>query len=233
GAASPPRPGGASRPSRPGRPNRPGKPAPVAVEVDTDATAKTALLIRTMSSEDFQANTAIDIWIEHLSQLREDADRLATFSLTPEAAADLVRELVHGFRRTDVASDMKTLLKAIDYGLTVDKQAPPAAIVCAETINSFVHSLGAEKLSDKDRPVIGLQDGNSRMAFEARPASDTAFDLPQEQRAAAEDFWTDWVYMLEALFVGNAKDGDAGEINIEQNMAIGRVVNGLDAEQTA
>ncbi|WP_282061639.1 putative virulence factor [Roseobacter litoralis] len=233
GAASPPRPGGASRPSRPGRPNRPGKPAPVAVEVDTDATAKTASLIRTMSSEDFQANTAIDIWIEHLSQLREDADRLATFSLTPEAAADLVRELVHGFRRTDVASDMKTLLKAIDYGLTVDKQAPPAAIVCAETINSFVHSLGAEKLSDKDRPVIELQDGNSRMAFEARPASDTAFDLPQEQRAAAEDFWTDWVYMLEALFVGNAKDGDAGEINIEQNMAIGRVVNGLDAEQAA
>ncbi|MFK7744485.1 MAG: putative virulence factor [Roseobacter sp.] len=234
GAAAPARPG-ASRPGRPGRPNRPGAAAaaPAAVETKPDETAKSASLIRTMTSEEFQANTAVDIWIEHLTSLREDTDRLAAFSLTSEAAADLTRELVHGFRRTDVAGDMKTLLKAIDYGLTVDKQAPPAAIVCAEAINKFVYSLGAERLTDKDRPVIDIGDGTTRMAFEARVTSDTAFDLPQEQRAAAEDVWTDWVYMLEALFVGNAKDGDSGEINIEQNIAIGKVVGGLEGDQAA
>lgn len=186
-----------------------------------------------MTSEDFQANTAIDIWIEHLTQFRQDADRLAAFRITPEAAADLTRELVHGFRRIDVVQDMKSLLKAIDYGLTVDKQAPPAAIVCAETINKFVYSLGAGKMSDKERPSIEMQDGTTRQVFVGHSASDTAFDLPQEQRAAAVEFWTDWVYTLEALLVGNAKDGDAGEINIEQNMAIGRVVGALDGQAAA
>jgi hypothetical protein len=186
-----------------------------------------------MSSEEFQANTAIDIWIEHLGHLRADTDRLAAFSLTPEAAANLMRELVHGFRRIGIAEDMKSMLKAIDYGLTVDKQAPPAAIVCAETINRFVYALGAEKMPEKDRPTIEMADGTTRMVFAPQEASDTADDLPQEQRAAAELYWTDWVYTLEALCVGNARDGDAGEINVEQNMAIGRVVGGLEAAEAA
>jgi hypothetical protein len=190
-------------------------------------------MIRTMTSEEFQANTAIDIWIEHLTQFREDTDRLSAFSLTPEAAADLVREMVHGFRRIRVAQDMKALLKSIDYGLTVDKQAPPAAIVCAEAINRFVYTLGAEKMPEKDRPVIDLGDGTSRRVFEPHHTSDTASDLPQEQRAATEAYWTDWVYTLEALFVGNANDGDSGEINKEQNRAIGRVVVGLEGSEAA
>lgn len=232
-SSGPARPGGAGRPSRPGRPNRPGGSAPAAVETASDATEKTASMIQTMTSEEFQANTAIDIWIEHLTQFREDTDRLAAFSMTPETAANLTRELVHGFRRVNIANDMKVMLKSIDYGLTVDKQAPPAAIVCAETINRFVYTLGAERMSDKDRPDVALNDGASRKAFAQRDASDTAFDLPQDQRAAAEEFWTDWVYTLEALFVGNAKDGDAGEINIEQNMAIGRVVGGLEGAEAA
>jgi hypothetical protein len=235
GTSAPPRPGGPVRPARPGRPNRPGG-AGAAVAAEraggTDALAR-ASAIRTMTSEEFQAYTAIDIWIEQLSQLREDVDRLQAFSLTEDTAADLMRELVHGFRRTVVAEDMKALLKTIDYGLTVDKQAPPAAIVCAEAINDFVFSLGARRLDEADRPVIEMPDGKTRRAFDPRPASDTAFNLPARQRPSAEEFWTDWVYMLEALFVGNAKDGDAGEINIEQNLAIGRVIGGLDGERAA
>ena len=234
-ASAAPRPGGPVRPGRPGRPDRPGgAAAAVAAEQDgeTDAPARTSA-IRTMTSEEFQANMAIDIWIEQLSQLREDVERLQAFSLTEETAADLMRELVHGFRRTDVAEDMKALLKTMDYGLTVDKQAPPAAIVCAETINDFVFSLGAHRLDAADRPLIEMSDGTTRRAFDPHPTSDTAFDLPAKQRPAAEEFWTDWVYMLETLFVANAKDGDAGQINIEQNMAIGRVIGGLDGERAA
>ncbi len=235
--SAPARPGGgAARPSRPGRPNRPGggaAPAAANTETNADPAVQSASLIRTMTSEEFQANTAIDIWIEHLSQLREDTDRLSALSMTPEAAAELVRELVHGFRRIEIAEDIKSLLKSIDYGLTVDKQAPPAAIVCAEAINRFVFTLGAEKMSDKDRPVIDLGGGSTRKAFAPHTTSDTASDLPQEQRAATEAYWTDWVYTLEALFVGNAKDGDTGEINIEQNMAIGRVVGGLEGAEAA
>lgn len=227
------RPGGNMRPARPVRPARPETSGRTAATVAADAGGALSGGVRTMTSEEFQANTAIDIWIEHLTQLREDADRLAALDLTPEAAADLVRELVHGFRRVRICDDMKSLLKAIDYGLTVDKQAPPAAIVCAEAINTFVYNLGAEKLDDASRPVVETAEGETHMAFAPRVHSDTAFDLPATQRAATEAFWTDWVYMLEALLVGNAKDGDAGDINIEQNIAIGKIVGALESNSAA
>lgn len=226
--AAPARPGGTPRPSRPGRPGR-----PAAATIDAGDAASQRNAIRTMSSEDFQAHMAIDIWIEHLGGLRSDDERLSALSLSAEAAADLVRELVHGFWRTEVASDMKSLLRSIDYGLTVDKQAPPAAIVCAETINDFVYSLGANRIPEAERPRIDLGDGLERRAFAPRAASDTALDLPAQQRPAAEDHWTDWVYMLEALFVGNAKDTETGAVNIEQNIALGRVVQGLSRGEAA
>ncbi|MEM1076510.1 MAG: putative virulence factor [Pseudomonadota bacterium] len=227
--ASPARPGGGSRPARPGRPARP---ASSNGGSETSGPVPTNGGIRTMTSEEFQATTAIDIWLEHLGAFRTDSDRLSVFSLTEDAAANLVRELVHGFRRISVSEDMTALLKSIDYGLTVDKQAPPAAIVCAETINRFIYALGAEKMVEKDLPVIEAHDGTTRTAFSTRATSDSAFDLPQDQRATAEETWTDWVYMLEALCIGNAKDGDAGEINIEQNLAIGRIVQGLEGGAT-
>ena len=71
------------------------------------------------------------------------------------------------------------------------------------------------------------------MAVAPRVHSETAFDLPATQRAATEAFWTDWVYMLEALLVVNAKDGDAGDINIEQNIAIGKIVGALESNSAA
>ena len=225
-AGAPSRPGGAARPARPGRPARP------TAAISDDAAAAQDL-VRTMSSEDFQAHMAIDLWIEHLDGLRADDDRLSTLSLTPDAAAELTRELVHGFWRTEVAGEMKSLLRSIDYGLTVDKQAPPAAIVCAETINAFVYSLGASRMPEAERPLVENGEGATRRAFAPRTASDTAFDLPTQQRRAAEEHWTDWVFMLEALFVANAKDTEAGTVNIEQNLALGRVVKGLARDEFA
>jgi hypothetical protein len=229
--ASPQRPSAVSRPARPNRPDAPGK-AQAVEAPGTDARTVRRDPIQTMTSEAFQANTAIDIWIEHMMQLRANPERLAAFHFTADAAADLMRELVHGFQRTAVAEDMKSLLKSIDYGMTVDKQAPPASIVCAETINSFVFDLGAGKLPASERPVIKLSDGTSRVAFQERDGSDTAFDLPEVQRAVTEDYWTDWVYMLEALLIGNAKDGETGAINTEQNIAMGRIVDALARDTT-
>uniref|UniRef100_UPI00399C3BB9 virulence factor SrfC family protein n=1 Tax=Roseovarius halophilus (ex Wu et al. 2025) TaxID=3376060 RepID=UPI00399C3BB9 len=223
--------------ARPGRPD-----APAAAQTADPATTETADAapqvrsgggIRTMSPEEFQAGTAVDIWVEQLNDLRDDAERLRAFNLTPAAASDLISEMIHGLRRLDVIGDMRARLKAIDYGMTVDKQAPPAAIVCAECINRFVHTLGADRLAEGDRPAVALPEGGERPVFAPRPEADSAMTLPADPRPSAEETWTDWVYALDTLFTGNARDTDAGEINIEQNLALGRVLGGLEGRDAS
>ncbi|MEM1232640.1 MAG: virulence factor SrfC family protein [Pseudomonadota bacterium] len=225
---APPRPAGIRRP---GAPLRPGAPKPVAAAEPAKETADAPPTngIRTMTPETFQADTSLEVWIEGLNRFRDDEERLAAFQLTPEAASDLVSELIHGITRTAVTHRMHSQLSAISYGMTVDKQAPPAAIVCSEQINFFVSTLGVPNMPESERPIIDLGDGLSRIAFEARPGADSADDLPVEQRAASAETWTDWVFALETLFVGNAKDGEGGAVNIEQNLKIGEVISGLGA----
>lgn len=180
-----------------------------------------------MTPEQFQAETALAAWIDTLAGFREDEDQLRVFGLTPASAADLTGEMIHGFRRLNLLQDVTGELKDMGYGLTVDRQAPAAAIVCSERINAFVTTLGAERLADGDCPVVATPDGGQRRVFAARHASDTADTLPEQQRATGEETWTDWVFSLDALFVGNAKDTDAGAVNIEQNLKLGTILKGL------
>lgn len=229
--AAPMRPGAPIRPGAPARPAaplRPGAPATAALETpaSTNGTDPTPQ-IQTMTPEAFQADTAVEVWIEGLGQLRDDEHRLAAFQLTPENAAALVGEMVHGFQRLGCRDRMMSGLRDISFGLTIDKQAAPAAIVCGETINRFVTTLGADDMPETDRPVIALPDGGSRIAFAPPATSDSADDLPAVARAVHSDTWTDWVFTLDALFVGNAKDSDAGSVNIEQNLRIGQILNGF------
>lgn len=230
---TPPRPGAPARPNaplRPGSPARPAAPAAPAAASNGDATAQAKPdprnAIRTMTPEAFQADTAISVWVEGLNRLREDEDRLAVFHLSPESAGDLVNEMMHGFSRTDVRSRMMEMLRSISYGLTVDKQAPSAAIVCSERINDFVTMLGARD-PGADPLMIDLGNGHSRQAFAPRRGADSADNLPQEPRASSADSWTDWVFALDAMFVANAKDGEGGAVNIEQNIRLGGVLGDL------
>ncbi len=234
-AASPARPGAPLRPGAPARPSAPtsqANAAPPETPEAEDDKPKTKS-IRTMTPETFQADTAISVWVEGLNRFREDEERLAIFQLTPEKAGDLVNEMVHGFSRTNVQSGIMELLRSISYSLTVDKQAPSAAIVCSERINNFVTTLGARDMFNGQGLDIDLGEGASRKAFEKHKGADTAESLPEVPRAAATDTWTDWVFALDALFVENAKDGDAGTVNIEQNIKLGGVLNELtvNAEQ--
>jgi hypothetical protein len=118
-------------------------------------------------------------------------------------------------------------LRSISFGHTVDKQALPAAIVCAEAINGFVTCLGYDRVPVPARPTVALPDGSQRAVFTDHRPSDTAANLPAAPRAVAGTFWTDWVHALLALFEANAKDGASGTIDIEQNLRLGRILTGL------
>jgi hypothetical protein len=202
--------------ARPGRPVRPGASRPGALDAG----------IRTMTLEQFQARTAIEVWIDRLKALRDDPVRRA-YGLGDAAAADLVAELIHAARRTGLAERTAEALERIGFGLTVERQAPPAAILGAERINSFVASLGMRDLPETDRPRVPAADGDSRPVFAAAGGGASVADLPAQPRATAAQVWSDWVFALEAVFDANARDGVGGDIDIDQNLALGRILTGL------
>ncbi|MEO0344463.1 MAG: virulence factor SrfC family protein [Pseudomonadota bacterium] len=230
-------PAAVARPSAPTRPGRPQRPEAAKVPEEKAPSEKNAepakRQIRTMTPEAFQADTALDVWMEGLERFRDDHDMLDVFQISETQAASLVAGLIHGLKRTEVRDDMMKELKSIAFGMTVDMQAPPAAVVCAERINDFVSTLGVRKLGDAEAVKIPLADGSERRAFEERKATDDIMRLPAEQRMVAAELWTDWVFALEALFVANAKDGESGSVNIEQNMKLGQVLSGLKSPSGA
>ncbi len=240
--ASPPRPG---RPLRPGTANAPapgtndGAPAPSpSGGIDgargngangADDATRSPANIRTMNVETFQAESSIEVWIEGLNRFRDDAETVASYGLTQTHVANLNAELATAMRRMGIIDRMKARLRDMSFGLTVDKQAEPAAIVCAEHINEFVVTLGSRTLPEDKRPLIELPDGTTRRAYEPRQSYDGADNLPPQPRNAAQDLWTDLVFALDAMFVANAKASGGADVDIEQNLRLGGILTNLEA----
>ncbi len=206
---------------RPGRPVGAEPPKPegqAAVESD----------VRTMTLEQFQAETAIEIWIDRLKQFRDDRLRRGAFGLGDATTGDLVAELIHAARRVGLSQKTAAQLEETNFGLNVEKQAQPASILGAESINSFVSNLGMLETPEDERPQVNTPDGGQRPIFASQQGHDDVADLPAQPRAFTEEVWTDWVFALDAMFVANAKDGADGAINIEQNLRLGKLINALE-----
>ncbi|WP_424986230.1 virulence factor SrfC family protein [Microbulbifer sp. S227A] len=213
------------------RPGRPARPAPAAPREPADAVEPSD--VRTMTLEQFQSETAIELWIDRMKQFRDDRARRSAYGLGDATAGDLVAELIHAARRTGLGRETAAGLKEINFGLTVEKQAQPASILGAESINRFVSTLGMLDLPERERPQVQTPDGGNRAIFSAPPAADSVDTLPATPRATAEQMWTDWVFALDAVALANAKDGVGGEINIEQNLRLGEILASLTGARAA
>jgi hypothetical protein len=216
----------AEAPQRPGRAGRPERPRQVA---ETNGEPD----VRTMTMEQFQAETALEIWIDRLKSFRDDTARRLAFGVGDATSSDLVTELIHAARRTGLSRRTAVQMEEVNFGLTVEKQALPASILGAESINHFVATLGMTDLPESDRPQVQTADGTGRAIFAARAGADNVDTLPQKPRKMAQSAWTDWVFALDAVFAANAKDGAGGEINIEQNLALGRILAALAGRNPA
>ena len=203
----------------PQRPARPARPRPAQSGADD---------VRTMTLEQFQAETALETWIDRLKAFRDDHARRGAYGMGDATTSDLVTELIHAARRTGLSGRTAGQLQKVNFGLNVEKQAQPASILGAESINAFVQTLGMLDVPAAERPKVKAPDGTDRAVFAAHIGADTVATLPAQPRNVAEETWSDWVFALDALFTANAKDGAGGEINIEQNLALGKILGALD-----
>ncbi|MEM9968000.1 MAG: virulence factor SrfC family protein [Pseudomonadota bacterium] len=182
---------------------------------------------RALSMAEFQAETALSTWSEGLRRLRDGGQSTENLGLDDAALSDLSLELLHAARRTGMFSRLVTLLEQTNFGLSAADQAPPAAIICAEEINHFVSTLGAEQMPDNERPKTETPNGELRPVFGPRVSAETADTLPAEIYPSENEYTTDWIFALEAMVVANAKDGSNGTVNVEQNLKLGQILTGL------
>lgn len=186
-----------------------------------------------LTPEEFQSETAIDVWHEVMADLRGNTSFLLACGMTEPQVADLTAEMRHAFRRREVPRRMRGALAQINYGLTFDRMAAPGAILCAEMINRFVHKLDFDQIAPDVRPQVTAPDGSTRAIFSWPEPQDSATTLPARQVALADVLWTDWVHGLDAMFQANARNVGGSEIDVEQNLKIGAILRDLDSGTAA
>ena len=183
---------------------------------------------RIMTREAFQAETAMQTWVETLHDFARRPDLYASFGIAPETADDLVAELIAASRRFGVQRKLAEELAKLNFALRAEAQSGPVATIAGERINHFVARLGVDALPEKNRPKVQFEDGSEAPVFQPKPLRFGADDLPEQETNEAASFLTDWLFSLYQLFEDNAKSTESASINIEQNSRLGTILRGID-----
>jgi hypothetical protein len=224
---------GAPRPVMPGaapgggaRPVLPGGIAPGAAPAPREEDKKPK--VRTMTREAFQAEVAMQTWIETLNDFARRPDLYAYFGVPPEAADDLTGEMIAAARRFGIQRQLSDDLARLNFALQTAAQSGPVSTVAGERINRFVARLGADDLPAERRPKVTFDDGSTAPVFQPKPVRFGADDLPAVETSEAAGYLTDWLFALYQMFEDNAKSTAGSSVNVEQNSRLGGILRGFE-----
>jgi hypothetical protein len=184
--------------------------------------------VRTMTREAFQAEAAMQTWIEALNDLARRPDLYAYFGIPAEAADDLTGEMIAAARRFGIQRELAEDIAKLNFALQTSAQSAPVATVAGARINRFVARLGVDWLPAERRPKVQYEDGSELPVFQPRLARFDAADLPEAETNAAPGYLTDWLFSLYQMFEDNAKSTEGASINVEQNSRLGGILRGIE-----
>ena len=209
---------------------RPGRSAPPASPNSEAVAGAGEDEVRVMTREAFQAEIALETWLEAMQRFSDGTHIESRFGMTSETAQCLVAEISHSARRCGLRSRIVERLKeaAANYSLSTQQQAGPASLICAEAINRFVEDFDARNLPDDKRPIVELSDGSRQPVFVEQELHFDTAAFPEEPIGYADRRWTDWTHALFAMFEANALDVDGASVNLEQNIKLGEILKNLN-----
>ena len=188
---------------------------------------------RRMTMEAFQAERALTTWIDGLHDLVTRPEWRRRFSLTEKTASDLVTELIEAARRLSLHDDIVTVLRKWNFSLHSDRRAAPAAAIAADTVNSFVARLGMDRLPQDRRPQVEQEGSGPRAVFREQSSRDDVTSFSFASDTGAEERFVDWTHGLFRIFEDNARSIGGETVDTEQNLALGEIIGGLEANRTA
>lgn len=186
--------------------------------------------VRVMTREAFQAEIALETWLDAMQRFSDGTHIESRFGMTPETAQSLVAEISHSARRCGLRSRIVERLKvaAANYSLRTQQQSGPASLICAEAINRFVEDFDARNLPEDKRPIVELSDGSRQPVFVEQELHFDTATFPEEPISYADRRWTDWTHALLAMFEANALEVDGASVNLEQNIKLGEILKNLN-----
>lgn len=176
---------------------------------------------------DLYAAAALDYWI---GSIRSAADnlRLAQFFGVPEAPfSEFVDELIAGAARLDLESSLAARLRpALSARDAFSRTLAKPALIAADGISAFVMYLGFDGRPAAERPASAS--GRGIPIFAPRDVG-TAPRLSEQPARFDQAFYSDWFKGFLAFVDENAMSLKGRHVNLEQNAALGQLLDKLAA----
>ncbi len=173
------------------------------------------------------AEAAMQSWIARLWEIAADAAGPLRADLDADRAHFLVQELITTSQRLGIAGRIADEIRA--HGAVTDTDwenaAERAASVAAVRINDLLADLGYGTSPREARPQVPpLPRQARRRAFQPPDAFEGLPVLASKPRPPAPDHFLDWLSAFVQLAQDNLGLSGSSEIGLEQNAALGRIL---------
>ncbi len=169
-------------------------------------------------------------WISHLRDLASDPAMQKYFQLSAQEFSDLVGELGTGCARLELRKAMLDAFHKASAYVNTQKESIlwQQSSMAAHIINHYVSYLGFDPESSEQERTIKA--GANTVVVFTPPKSVTGMvELGTERSNYLAGYLRDWLHALYALVVGNVNFDGQTEINMEENLALGTLLQHFSA----
>ncbi|MGU9992158.1 hypothetical protein D0839_13990 [Bordetella avium] len=179
------------------------------------------------TADHLYAEAVFQRWIAHLRDLPERKRLIDSLFIKKEVVETLVDELITAANRLDLQGSLAASLTGRQDSSSTREQLVMRQVLRAQLIlNDFIAWLGYLTMPLEERPV---SIANKQRLF-ARTTRLDATDLPQLDEQPADtntEYAGYWLTGLMNVVQGNAGHMAGSEISIEQNQALGGILQGF------
>jgi hypothetical protein len=174
--------------------------------------------------EELLADASLKHWMQRLHKTPANARLCHRLHLEANMLAELTAELIAGAKRRALAVQVAAAVRRFTYIERTNPAKP--ALLAATLINRYVAKLGFDQDPPEARPKV--EDGELvRPVFAPRGIAHDARALGPEPTPYTDTFITDWAFAFVQLVRDNATDNQGQSVDLEQNLRIGKLIQGL------
>lgn len=177
------------------------------------------------------ANAAMEFWSRHANEAMEDSVLADIVADERESLGLLSAELVDAARRNKLDKQIARRLEAFTTGFENAEDArDKLALIAAEEINTFVWTLGFDRVPPDQRPVTYDENNRPVPIFQRNATSVDEVDFDSDV-SFADVFVAEWCTGYQETVKANAHQAEDSTVDRARNEALGQLIKDVDAAE--